>query len=223
MKEMSYSVLITGGSRGIGKATCELFRSKGYNVTAPNRDELELSDKESVKKYIESHPEGFDIIINNAGINEIHEVGELDEMDLEKMMSINLISPYMLINGFIKRMAEKKFGRIVNIASIWSVVSKPGRSVYSSTKRGLHGLTTTLAMEYGKFNVLSNTISPGFTLTDLTRKNNTPEQIEAISSTIPVQRMAEVDEIARAVYFVGSPENTYINGQNIVVDGGYSL
>ena len=105
MKEMSYSVLITGGSRGIGKATCELFRSKGYNVTAPNRDELELSDKESVKKYIESHPEGFDIIINNAGINEIHEVGELDEMDLEKMMFINLISPYMLITASVILMA----------------------------------------------------------------------------------------------------------------------
>ena len=184
---------------------------------------MELSDKESVKSFISAHPEGFDIIINNAGINEINEVGAIEEDDLYNMFAINLTAPYLLVNGFIGKMKERNFGRIINIASIWSVVSKAGRGVYSSTKRGIHGLTTALAVECGQYNILTNTVSPGFTLTDLTRKNNSPEQIAQISSAIPMKRMAEVDEIAKVILFLGTEENTYINGQNIVVDGGFSL
>jgi len=216
-------VLITGGSRGIGKAIVEMYVRNGYSVTAPTRTELDLLSRDSVKQFIKENEDGFDIIINDAGLNDVNMVGELKENEFDEMIAVNLIAPYMLTNGFIKKMANKQFGRIVNIASIWSVVSKPGRSVYSSTKRGLHGLTTTLALEYGRFNVLSNTVSPGYTVTDLTRKNNNEEQIKAICETIPQKRMASVDEISKVVYFLGSPENTYINGQNIVVDGGYSI
>lgn len=163
------------------------------------------------------------MIINNAGINEIHAVGELNEVDYDNMIAVNLTAPYLITNGFINKMVEREYGRIVNIASIWSIVSKPGRGVYSSAKRGLHGLTTTLATEYAIKNILTNTVSPGFTLTDLTRKNNTTDEINAISKLIPIGRMAEVNEIANAVYFLASRENTYINGQNLVVDGGFSL
>ncbi len=220
---MTYSVLITGGSRGIGKATSEIFIKNGYDVKTPPRSELDLLSRESINRYIQSQPEGFDIIINNAGLNEIHNIGELNISELDDMISVNLVAPYLITNGFIKKMVERGFGRIVNIASIWSIVSKPGRSVYSATKRGIHGLSTTLALEYGQYGILSNTVSPGFTLTDLTIKNNSPEEIEKISSTIPIKRMANTEEIAKAIYFVGSAENTYITGQNIVVDGGFSL
>lgn len=217
------TVLVTGGSRGIGKAICKIFADNGYAVIAPTRSEMDLRSRESVKQFILTHPEGFDVIINNAGINEIHLVGELNESDYDDMVSINLTSPFMLINGFIGKMAERKYGRIVNIASIWSVVSKPGRSVYSSSKHGILGLTATVALEYSKYNVLCNSVSPGFTLTDLTRKNNTAQQIAEISKSIPIGRMAEVEEIASVVYFLASSNNTYITGQNIVVDGGYAL
>lgn len=134
---MTYSVLITGGSRGIGKATSEIFIKNGYDVKTPPRSELDLLSRESINRYIQSQPEGFDIIINNAGLNEIHNIGELNISELDDMISVNLVAPYLITNGFIKKMVERGFGRIVNIASIWSIVSKPGRSVYSATKRGI--------------------------------------------------------------------------------------
>lgn len=218
-----YKVLVTGASRGIGKAISELYRSDGYRVYTPSRDEMDLGTIESVKKFISENKDGFDIIINNAGINEINILGELEQDNIDDMININLVSPMLLIDGFIGGMKKNGFGRIVNIASIWSVTSKGGRGVYSATKRGIHGITTTAAVEYGQYGVLTNTVSPGFTLTDLTRKNNSEEAIKAISETIPVKRMAEVDEIAKVVCYLGSDKNTYINGQNIVVDGGFSL
>ena len=94
--------------------------------------------------------------------------------------------------------------------------------MYSAAKNGIHGITNALALELGPHGILVNTVCPGFTLTELTRKNNTEEEIAAISAGIPVRRMAEPDEIAKLIYFLGSDENTYITGQKIAIDGGYS-
>jgi 3-oxoacyl-[acyl-carrier protein] reductase len=142
---------------------------------------------------------------------------------MDEALMINLIAPMLIIKGFAPMMKQRKSGRIVNIGSIWSVVSKAKRSVYSSAKHGLHGLTMTAALEMSEFGILVNTVSPGFTLTDLTKKNNSPEDIKRIEMDIPLGRMAETAEIARVVLFLGSYDNTYITGQNIVVDGGYSI
>ena len=111
---------------------------------------------------------------------------------------------------------------IVNIASIWAIVSKSGRCVYSATKNGIHGVTNTLAVELAEYNILVNTVCPGFTLTEMTKKNNTEAEVAAISSDIPMKRMAEPREIAEVVYFLGSDKNTYLTGQKIAVDGGYT-
>jgi len=218
-----YSVLVTGGSKGIGKAICELFREKGYEVRSPGRSELDLASRGSVAAFIKKNKEGFDVIINNAGINPINLIEKTEEKDIEETMMVNLIAPLLLLRGFAGKMKERKTGRIVNIGSIWSAVSKPGRSVYSATKHGIHGLTMTLALELAPFGILVNTVSPGFTLTDLTKQNNSPEDIAKIEKMIPICRMAEPSEMAKAVFFFGSYENTYITGQNIVVDGGYSI
>jgi len=218
-----YSVLVTGGSRGIGKAISEAFAKNGYDVRSPGRDELDLSSKRSIADFIKKNKEGFDVIINNAGINPINLIEDTKESDIDETMMVNLIGPMLLIRGFAAKMKEMKRGRIVNIGSIWSVVSKPGRSVYSATKHGIHGLTMTLALELAPFGILVNTVSPGFTLTELTKKNNGPEEIKKIEKMIPAGRMAEPSEMAKAVFFFGSFENTYITGQNIVVDGGYSI
>lgn len=216
-------VLITGAARGIGKAIAQTFEENGYEVVAPTRQELDLKSAESIEKYVEAHKdEYFDVIINNAGCNDINEITEITDEEIDSMMAVNLIAPIKLLRGFTGAMKEHRYGRIVNIASIWAVVSKSGRCVYSATKNGIHGVTNTLAVELAEYNILVNTVCPGFTLTEMTKKNNTEAEVAAISADIPMKRMAEPSEIAEVVYFLGSDKNTYLTGQKIAVDGGYT-
>lgn len=216
--------LVTGGSRGIGKAIADKLRKEGYEVVTPSRQELDLADKESIERYIlaQKGRTPFDVIINNAGCNDIHLVEDVTDNELYEMMNVNLIAPIRLVRGLVAPMKERRYGRIVNIASIWAVVSKAGRCVYSATKNGIHGVTNTLAVELAPYNILVNTVCPGFTLTELTKKNNTEEEIAEISEDIPLGRMAQPDEIACVVYFLASEENTYLTGQKIAVDGGFT-
>lgn len=215
--------LVTGGSRGIGKAIAEQLMNEGYKVYTPTRLEMDLSSPNSVEKYCESiRNVTFDVIINNAGINDIHDIDQITDEELDQMMEVNLKSPMRILRALVPNMKEKQYGRIVNIGSIWSVVSKRGRTVYSVTKHGIHGLTKTLAVELAEHNILINTVCPGFTLTELTKKNNTQAQIDEISKEIPLARMAEPEEIASAVCYLVSEKNTYLTGQLITVDGGYT-
>ncbi len=216
-------VLLTGGARGIGYAIRQKLEQEGYSVTAPVREELDLSSAGSIEEYIRRNADiPFDVIINNAGCNDIHLIEDITDDEIENMMNVNLIAPIKLIRGFAAGMKERKYGRIVNIGSIWAVVSKGGRCVYSATKNGIHGVTNTLAVELAPYNILVNTVCPGFTLTELTRKNNTPAQIAEIEKEIPMGRMAQPKEIAEVVSFLVSGRNTYLTGQKITVDGGFA-
>lgn len=215
--------LVTGGSRGIGKAIVKKFEEHGYIVVAPTRQELNLLDSASIEEYIKYHcKDGFDVIVNNAGINDINEITDVSDDEIERMVATNLVAPIKLLRGLVGEMKQNKYGRIVNIASIWAVVSKSGRCVYSATKNGVHGITNTLAVELAADNILVNTVCPGFTLTELTAKNNTAEEIAAIAEDIPMRRMAQPEEIAEVVYFLCSEQNTYLTGQKITVDGGFT-
>ena len=216
-------VLITGGSRGIGKAIAERFEEGGYQVVTPSRQEMDLADIESINRYAEIHKdEYYDVIVNNAGINEVNLIEDITDIELSNMMQVNLIAPIMLLRAFTGKMKEHHYGRIINIASIWAVVSKDGRCVYSATKNGIHGVTATLSVELAPHNILVNTVCPGFTMTDLTKKNNSPEAIAQITKDIPIGRMAEPSEIAEVVFFLGNETNTYLTGQKIVADGGFT-
>lgn len=215
-------VLVTGGSRGIGKSICEVFEAHDYEVVAPKRSELNLLDDESIEIFIEKYKNiTFDVVVNNAGVNDVHNVDEITDEEINNMMQTNLIAPIKILRGLIPNMKEMRRGWIVNIGSIWANVSKSGRCVYSATKYGIHGVTNTLAIELAPYNILVNTVCPGFTMTELTVKNNTEEEINIISENIPMKRMAQPEEIARAVYFLCSEENSYLTGQKIMVDGGY--
>lgn len=218
------NVLITGASRGIGKAIAEKYKSKGYMIYTPTRAELDLSDMDSVRRYIEKHQtDKYDIIINNAGVNIINEIDNIRKSDVEEMFSVNLLAPIYLLQGFVSNMKKNRWGRIVNIGSIWGDVAKPGRSIYSATKHGIHGITNTLAAELAPYNILVNTVDPGQTLTELTLKNNSPEDIKKMERDIPLGRLANPEEIAEVVFFLGTDANTYITGQKIVVDGGLTI
>lgn len=219
-----YNVFITGASRGIGKAIKNIYLANGYNVIAPTRQELDLADANSVARFLQNNKQlQVDILINNAGINDINLIENITDKEINDTFEINVVSPLKLLRAFVPNMKENNFGRIVNIGSIWGVVSKPGRCIYSATKNGVNGITNTLSIELAPYNILVNTVCPGFTLTELTYKNNTEEQIRLISKDIPMGRMAEPEEIANVVYFLANEKNTYVTGQRVVVDGGFSV
>ena len=224
MNNKEKTAFITGASRGIGKAIKEVFERNGYKTVCPTRSELELSSQKSVADYCKKHKDDvFDVIVNCAGINDINQIENVSDEEMNRMIQVDLLSPIMLLRAFVPAMKRQKYGRIVNIGSIWAQVSKPGRGMYSAAKNGIHGITNALALECAESNVLVNTVCPGFTLTELTKKNNTPDEIKRISADIPAKRMAEPCEIAEAVYFFASEKNTYLTGQKILVDGGYTI
>src|SRR5207247_9010354 len=138
-----------------------------------------------------------------------------------RMQTINLTAPLLMIKHFAPIMARQGWGRIVNISSIYSLISRPGRGAYASSKSGLNGLTRTAALEYAEAGILVNAVCPGFFCTDLTRQNNTPAQIEVLRQQVPPKRLGVPDDIASVVFSLGSEQNTFITGQTIVADGGF--
>jgi len=214
--------LVTGGSRGIGKAVCEVLRARGAEVLSPSRQELDLSSGRSIENYFKRLDKPVQILINNAGINNIQGCLEIDESNLCASLQINLLAPLLVAGKVIPSMRASGYGRIVNISSVWSVVTKQGRLVYSMTKAGLNAVTRSLAVELAEDNILVNSVAPGYVNTELTKKNNTPAEIDKIRETIPVKRLAEPSEIAETVAFLSSSANSYITGQIIIADGGYT-
>jgi 3-oxoacyl-[acyl-carrier protein] reductase len=206
-------ILVTGGSRGIGKDICDKFMKEGHEVIAPTREELDLS------KPISFIPDKIDVLVNNAGINLIDSIFDGD--NYEEIMQINYYSPLKLFKLCLPYMKKQNYGRIINIGSVWVDYAKPGRSAYSASKNALHSLTKSITSEYGTYNILANTVSPGFFMTDMTFQNNTEEAIKELRSKIPVGRLGYTSEVADLVYFL-TIRNSYISGQNIVIDGGYS-
>ena len=206
-------ILITGGSRGIGSDICEIFKKYGHEVIAPTREELDLSQPFS---FI---PDKIDILINNAGINIIDSI--LEGENYKEMMTVNYFSPLRLFKLCLPYMKKQNYGRVVNIGSVWVDYAKPGRSSYSASKNALHSLTKAITAEYGTYNILANTVSPGFFITDMTFQNNTEEDLKDLRSKIPLGRLGYTNEVADLVYYL-SVNNSYISGQNIVIDGGYS-
>lgn len=229
-------VLVTGGTRGIGRAIADQFKEEGCKViitgTRENPDNIEgfeymrvdFGDQESTKKFFKDL-EGveIDVLINNAGINNIKLIPDVQEWEYDELFDVNLKAPYFMSQAAAKSMRKRGGGHIINISSIMSVTSREKRSLYSTTKAGLTGMTRALSIELGPDNILVNCVSPGFTLTDLTRESLSQEEMDGYASRIPLRRLAEVEEMANVVCFMCSEKNTYITGQNIVVDGGFTV
>lgn len=220
----SKNALITGGARGIGNAIAQLLESQNVNVIAPTRAELDLQSRGSVESFIERYRnESIDILINNAGINVIKSLGSVDFDTWDSMLQVNLTAAFRLVQAFAPSMAERGWGRILNLSTIFSLVTKEGRISYSMTKAALNALTRSAAVEFGPRGVLVNALAPGYVDTALTRQNNSPEAIERICSMIPLRRLAKVDELAQIAGFMVSEANSYMTGQVVVVDGGFTL
>jgi NAD(P)-dependent dehydrogenase (short-subunit alcohol dehydrogenase family) len=216
------TALVTGASRGIGKAIADQLQEDGVRLLVPSRKELDLLANPSIDLYLKALTEPVDILVNDAGINRLGDFTVFSDADLEDTMRINLVAPIRLTRGLIPGMMKRKYGRIVNISSIWSVISKPGRLTYSVSKSGLNAFTRSLAVEMAPYNILVNTVAPGYVNTELTRQNNSEQDLQNIRTMIPMQRLAEPEEIARLVAYLCSEQNTYLTGQCLVIDGGYT-
>lgn len=213
--------LVTGASRGLGRAIAARMRVDGVTIFAPDRDELDLSERDSIERYLSGLAQPVDILVNNAGINHIVALEQLTPEQLAETLQINLQAPVQIVSTLAPAMKSRQYGRIVNLSSIWSLVSKEGRGAYSAAKAAINGITRTMALELGPHNILVNAVAPGYINTDLTKQNNSVEQLEAIARDIPLRRLGEPEEIAELVSFLCSERNSYVTGQVIAIDGGY--
>jgi len=216
------TALVTGASRGIGAAVTVRFAELGAAVLAPPRAELDLNDLESIAAYLERLDTPVDILVNNAGVNWPQPLAELDDAHLDETLRVNLAAPAWLARGLAPGMVARGYGRIVNVSSVWALVSCEGRAAYAASKAGLVGLTRTIALELAPAGVLVNAVAPGYVATDLTRQNNSPAQLAQVEALIPVGRLAEPEEIAELVAFLCSARNSYVTGQVLACDGGYT-
>ncbi len=182
---------------------------------------MDLASSVSVERYLDGIRDEIDILVNNAGINDLAGIGEITDVVMQRTLQINLLSPLQITRRLVEGMKARRYGRIVNISSVWSFVTKERRLPYSASKSALNGITRTLAVELAPFNVMVNGVAPGYVNTDLTRQNNAPAEIAAIAEGIPMKRLAEPYEIAELVAFMCSEKNSYMTGQIVVIDGGF--
>jgi NAD(P)-dependent dehydrogenase (short-subunit alcohol dehydrogenase family) len=232
--------VVTGASRGIGAAIAQELKHQGWRVigTATDSKRPELQSLTSVDEWWSvdfskddetqlfceklKHVSGLGALVNNAGINVIKPQQDATWSDFETIERVNLRAPYFAAQAAAVNLAANGGGKIVNIASIWSVISKEWRTLYSTTKTGLVGMTRSMSVEWAARGVLVNAVSPGFVMTDLTKASLSPEQREEMQQRVPMKRFAEPEEIAKVVAFLCSASNTYLTGQNIVVDGSFT-
>jgi len=219
---MDKNILITGSTRGIGKAIYDELLKTGSNIDSPRRQELDLECLDSIKKYNNKF-KSYDIIVNCAGINITSPFIDFNHAVWNRMSLVNLTAPMLLIQNSLPHMRAKNFGRIINITSIFAKVTKPQRALYTATKAALSALTKTIASEEAQYGITANCVSPGFINTELTKQNNSAEDIAKITRAIPAQRLGEPEEIANFVRFLTTTEANYCNGQDFTVDGGFII
>lgn len=222
LKTMRRVALLTGGARGIGAAIRVELEAQGVEVIAPSKSDLDLESPASIDSYFAGPGQRpFDILVNNAGINVLNAIEGIDSATWHQMVQVDLSAPLRLIQQVVPAMKAARYGRIVNVSSIFSLVTRERRGAYSAVKSGLNGLTRTAAVEFGPYGILVNAVCPGYVATELTTKNNSPQELLRIAETIPLKRLAEPNEIARLVAFLCSEQNSYLTGQTVAVDGGF--
>ena len=235
MGDRKYCAVVTGGTRGIGYAIAERLLQDDLEVVVTGTTDVAvfpegvkyykvdfLNDSEVLLfiEYLKDRQ--VDILVNNAGINKIGEFTTIDIDDFDRILKVNLRTPFQLCQAVIPYMTKKGWGRIVNMTSIFGNITKEYRAPYSTSKFGLDGMTAALAAEVAEMGILANSIGPGFIDTELTRNVLGKKGIEELRDRIPIKRLGQANEIASLVSWLVSDENTYMSGQNLMIDGGFS-
>jgi len=236
--------LVTGASRGIGKAIAEQLASQGAtvigtatsdggadNISAYLKDVvgkgmcLNVTDADSIKSVLAAIKDEFgavSILVNNAGITRDNLLMMMKDAQWDDIISTNLTSIFRLSKAVVRPMMKARSGRIINIGSVVGLTGNPGQTNYSAAKAGVLGFTKSLAREIGSRNITVNTVAPGFIDTDMT-KELPEEQRDALVSQIPLARLGSPEDIAHAVAFLASPQAAYITGETINVNGGMHM
>ncbi len=232
---MKKTVLITGGVRGIGLSIAKAFQAKNYRVcVAYSKDEESaLSAKEQgievyradVSKEADvmalfSNFQTLDVLVNNAGVSLIKQIQDVSLAEFERVFAVNMGGAFLCAREASKRMIAQKSGLIVNVSSVWGEVGGSCESVYSASKAALIGFTKALAKELGYSGVRVNAVSPGVIETRM-NAHFSKEDMQALQEEIPLGRIGQAEEVARAVVFL--EENEYITGIDLPVNGGFSI
>lgn len=227
--------VVTGGTRGLGRAIAIRLKAGGASVLVTGRSTsgippddcqyaaVDFTDAAATERFVD-HLRTLDvaILVNNAGINKISAFEKIATDDFLRIQQVNVTAPFLLAQAVIPRMRTRRWGRIVNISSIWGKISKEQRASYSASKFALDGLTAALAAEVACDGILANCVSPGFIDTDLTRRVLGEAGIAELTARVPARRLGHPDEVAEFVAWLAGPANTFISGQNIAIDGGFT-
>jgi 3-oxoacyl-[acyl-carrier protein] reductase len=229
------NALVTGGTRGIGRAIAERLLADGLAVTVTGTRAdgkgpegcaylaCDFTDTPETEAFAaEVAGMGFDVLINNAGINKISPYADIDLADFERIQRVNVTAPMLLCRAVLPGMRAKGWGRIVNLSSIWGLISREQRASYSASKFALDGLTAALAAEVARDGILVNGVAPGFIDTELTRTVLGEDGIKAVVEQVPIRRLGRPEEIAAFVAWLAGPDNTFVSGQTIAIDGGFT-
>ena len=242
---MTRTVIVTGGSRGIGREIAVGFAKKGYNVAisyagndsaAAETEKLckdngaaevvlfkgDVADEKACEELVKTTVEKFgqiDVLVNNAGITRDGLLARMSAEDFDSVIATNLRGAFLMSKLVIKSMMKQRYGRIVNISSVVGVHGNAGQANYSASKAGIIGMTKSIAKELASRNITVNAVAPGMIATDMTAVL-TDAQKEKINSSIPAKRMGEPADVANAVLFLADENSSYITGQVLGVDGG---
>ena len=218
------TLFLTGGAGEIGSAIAERFQTAGYQIIAPRRTEMDLENEQEISAFISSlKGASIDAFIHCAGFNSPKTIQQIARDDIDRTMQINAMSFYSLCHGLIGGKHLQEGGAILGVSSIYGFLVRKGRFSYSASKHCLNGMVKTLALELGPMAIRANILAPGFVDTRMTRANNSDTVIEGFRQKIPLGRLAMPTDIAEVAWFLCSPQNRYLTGQEIVVDGGYSI
>lgn len=239
------TVLVTGASRGIGASIAERFASIGMNVVIHYMNSHEaanevarrcmdhggrimtvsadLRSKEQIERMYEklkAHNMLPDILVNNAGVSHYGLLSDVSEEEWDAVMALNLKGVFLCTQMFMPHMISQRYGRIINVSSIWGISGASCEVLYSTTKGGINAFTKALAKELAPSGVTVNAVAPGAVETEMMQTFDADE-IKSIEEEIPAGRLAKPDEISSLVYFLALPESGYINGQIISPNGGW--
>ena len=231
------TALVTGASRGIGRAIALEFKEKGYSVIGTATSEnaaselndigiqgyvLDLNSQESIASFwqkLEDNNQNISLLVNNAGITRDNIVLRMSDEEWSDIMNVHLYGTFQLCKRSLKMMLKSKWGRIINISSASASIGNRGQSNYAAAKAGVEAFTKSLAKEVGKRDITINAVAPGFISTDMTENNDGVNE-DYLIKEIPLCRFGEPAEVANLVTFLCSEEASYITGQTIHINGG---